>query len=145
VNGGRAAFVLSGRSRAAFLILVLVQACHSIEEYFTRLYDVFAPARYVSGLFSEDRRVGFLIFNIGLIAFGLWCFFVPIRRGHPSARGLAWFWTALEGANGTIHILWAVVAGAYRPGLVTAPLLVFVAWVLARSLRADRAVKEPSR
>ena len=37
-----------------FLALILAQAGHSIEEYFTQLYDVLAPARFISGLFSSS-------------------------------------------------------------------------------------------
>jgi hypothetical protein len=52
------------------------------------VYDVFAPARFVSGLVSVDRRVGFVIFNVFLVAFGLWCFVGPIRGARPSASGI---------------------------------------------------------
>jgi len=121
--------------RGAFLALVLAQAGHSIEEYLGRLYDVFPPARYVSGLVSEDRRVGFVIFNVSLVAFGLWCYFGPIRHGRRSALPLAWAWVVLEAANGFVHVLWAVAAGAYRPGLVTAPILAVLAWILGTRLR----------
>jgi hypothetical protein len=123
----------------AFLAMVLVQAGHSIEEYVTRLYDVLAPARYVSSLISADRRVGFLVFNVSLVAFGLWCYFGPIRRGEPSAVGLAWFWAILETLNGLAHASWAVWAGGYRPGLVTAPLLLVTALVLAWHLKHSRS------
>ena len=127
---------LPAKTRPAFLALVLVQACHSIEEYRSRLYDVFAPARYVSGLIAEDHRVGFAIFNASLVAFGLWCWRVPLRRGWPSASALAWGWTVLEAANGTVHVVWALFARAYRPGLFTAPLLLGAAVFLAVQLRA---------
>ena len=120
--------------RTAFLALIAVQAMHSIEEYATRLYDRFAPARFVTGLISEDRRVGFILFNVALVAFGLWCGFGPIRRGARSAAAFAWFWVALESANGIIHIGWAAAAGGYRPGFVTAPLLLAVALILAWQL-----------
>jgi hypothetical protein len=132
----------SSRIRAAFLALVCVQAVHSIEEFRNRLYEVLAPARAVSGLISEDRRVGFVIFNAVLVAFGLWCWLVPIRRGTPSWRALAWAWVILETANGTVHVVWALVAGAYRPGLYTAPLLIAVALFLAAQLRGSRRTME---
>lgn len=41
---------MDSRSRFAFLVLVLAQAAHSAEEYIFKLYDVFVPARFVSGL-----------------------------------------------------------------------------------------------
>jgi len=64
---------MSRRNRILFLALILTQAGHSIEEYSTRLYDVLAPARLVSSLFSDDRSIGFAIFkgvNPGRLAGG---------------------------------------------------------------------------
>jgi len=128
--------------RLAFLSLILAQAAHSIEEYSNRLYDVLAPARFVSGLFSNDLRVGFVIFNVLLVAFGLGCFLGPVLRGARPARGLAWFWVVLEFLNGCAHMTWAASAGAYRPGLATAPVLVTIAlilgWQLQRGSSASR-------
>ena len=122
-------------SRAAFLALIIVQAVHSVEEYSTRLFDRLPPLRYVSELLGFDRRVGFVIFNVSLAVFGLWCYFGPVRRGSRSALALAWIWAILEVLNGVIHIVWSVSVAAYRPGLVTAPLLVVTAAFLAWSLR----------
>jgi hypothetical protein len=134
--------MISDKARAALLALVLAQSLHSIEEYAGRLYEVLAPARYVTGLISRDHRVGFVIFNAALVAFGLLCWLGPIRRGAASAPGLAWFWVFLELANGTVHVLWALAAGAYRPGLWTAPLLFAAAGYLALQLRARRRTME---
>ncbi len=53
----------TSENRILFLALILTQAGHSIEEYSTRLYDVLAPARFVSSFFSDDRSIGFAIFN----------------------------------------------------------------------------------
>jgi len=125
---------MNRRWQAAFLALVAAQAMHSAEEYATRLYDRFAPARFVTGLISDDRRVGFIVFNVALLGFGLWCWLGPVRRGGRSAAALAWFWVALESANGILHIGWAVSSGGYRPGLATAPLLLAAAFVLGRRL-----------
>lgn len=122
--------------RRAFLALVAAQAAHSCEEYATRLYDVLPPARMVSELFG-DRRPGFVLFNASLVAFGLWCYVGPIRHAARSARALAWFWAVLELLNGSVHIVWAMSAGAYRPGLATAPVLVAIAVWLTRELRQE--------
>jgi hypothetical protein len=121
---------MNRQGRIAFLALILAQAGHSVEEYFTRLYDVLAPARFVSGLISQNREVGFVIFNVALATFGLWCFFGPLLHGGRSAPALAGFWVGLELLNGCAHIAWAASAGAYRPGLGTAPILVIVASML---------------
>ena len=118
------------RSQLAFLLLVLAQAAHSVEEYVARLYDVFAPARFVSSLVSNDLAVGFLVVNATLVAFGLWCWAVPVRSGWRTGRGLAWFWALLELGNATGHLLLAFSRGGYFPGALTAPiLLVLAAWL----------------
>jgi hypothetical protein len=122
-------------SRNAFLALILTQAVHSTEEYLGRLYAVLAPARFVSGLLFGDPRIGFVIFNASLAAFGLWCYFGPVRHARQSATALAWFWAVLEILNGVVHIIWSISVGAYRPGLVTAPILVLIALILASALR----------
>ncbi|HEX6375187.1 MAG TPA: SRPBCC domain-containing protein [Allosphingosinicella sp.] len=119
------------RPAQALLLLVLAQALHSIEEYAFRLYDLLAPARYVSGLFGVDRPIGFVIVNSALVLFGLWCWHARVRPGRPSARALAWFWALLEIANGGAHVVLAVAAGGYFPGLATAPLLLGLGGLLA--------------
>ena len=91
------------RVQATFLALVAVQAAHSVEAYVGRLYEVFAPARFVSGLISQDLQRGFLVFNAILVAFGFWCFFWPIRRDWPSAIALMRLWIAIELVNGIGH------------------------------------------
>jgi hypothetical protein len=121
-----------------FLLLILVQGLHSIEEYVTGLYEVFAPTRFVSSLVSNDLATGFLIGNVALVGFGFWCWAVPVRSGWSSARGIAWFWALLEIGNGIGHSLLAVSRGGYFPGAVTAPALllvgVWLAVLLARTL-----------
>jgi hypothetical protein len=47
---------MTPQSRRAFLVLILAQAAHSTEEYVFRLFDVFAPARFVSSLPSRHTR-----------------------------------------------------------------------------------------
>ena len=118
-----------------FLALILTQAGHSIEEHSTRLYDVLAPARFASSLFYDDRSIGFAIFNALLVAFGLWCFFGPVLYSTRWALNLAWFWVVLEALNDCAHIAWAASAGAYRPGLATAPILLAIALVLGWQLQ----------
>jgi len=130
------------RLQLAFGALVLAQAAHSVEEYLGHLWESIPPARFLSGLVSSNLEHGFVIINIGLLAFGLWCFFWPVRRGWPVAVPLAWFWVALEIINGIGHPFWSLRAGGYTPGLATAPVLLLLAADLARQLR--RAAHEPS-
>ena len=124
------------RFQAKFLSLVATQAAHSTEEYVGRLYDVFAPARFVSGLISSDLERGFVIFNATLVAFGFWCFLWPIRRDWPSAVPLAWLWVAIELLNGIGHPLWSLRQLRYTPGLATAGILLVLAVSMVPELRA---------
>ena len=94
------------RFQLSFLAPVATQAAHSIEEYVGRLYDVFPPARAVSGLISLER--GFVILNLGLVTFGLWCFLGPVRGQWPSAIPLAWLSVVIELINGMGHPLWTL-------------------------------------
>ena len=122
--------------RLPFLLLIFAQAAHSVEEYAFRLYDRFAPARFVSELFGVERPAGFAVANTLLVLFGLWCWSARVRPQRPGARGLAWFWALLELANGTIHVGLALAAGGYFPGLATAPLLLGSgAWLIFRLQR----------
>lgn len=49
--------VVQSRDQNAFLALILVEAAHSLEEYVFRLYEVFAPARFISSLVSDDTAI----------------------------------------------------------------------------------------
>jgi hypothetical protein len=113
-----------------FLFLVLTQAAHSVEEYFLKLYEVFAPARFISSLISSNLSAGFLAANAAIVALAVWCWAIPVRSGSGSARGVVWFWVLLEFGNGVGHTALALSRGGYFPGAGTAPLLiVFATWL----------------
>jgi hypothetical protein len=120
------------RFEIAFGALVLTQAAHSAEEYLGRLWESFPPARFISGLVSQDLERGFLILNIALVGFGFWCFLWPVRHNWPLATTLAWIWVVMEVINGIGHPLWSLRQGGYTPGVATAPLLLLLAINLAR-------------
>jgi hypothetical protein len=126
------------RLHLTFAALILVQAVHSIEEYVGHLWDLFPPARFVTGLVSSNLEHGFVMLNILLLAFGAWCFFWPVRRGWPAAVALMWLWAVIEIINGIVHPLWSLWEGGYTPGLATAPLLLVLAVYLASQLRSAR-------
>jgi len=130
------------RSRRAFLLLILAQAAHSIEEYAAGLYDIFAPARFVSSLVSSDPSQGFVLANAAVVGFGLWCWAVPVRSGWQAARGLAWCWTLIELANAIGHAVLAFSRRGYFPGVATAPLLLLAAAWLA-VLQSRPAARPP--
>jgi hypothetical protein len=123
------------RLDTSFIVLIGVQAAHSVEEYVGRLYEEFPPARFVSGLVSQDLRRGFIIANVALVLFGLWCFAWPIRRRWRSALVFGWIWVTIEVINGVEHSLRSILEWRYTPGLATAPVLLMVALYLARQLR----------
>lgn len=131
------------RFQATFGALILAQAGHSVEEYVGRLWESFPPARFLTGLVSQDLERGFVVINVSLVAFGLWCFLWPVRRGWPSAMPLAWLWIAVEAINGIGHPLWTLRQASYTPGVATAPVLLVLAVYLAvqvgRSARRSSA------
>lgn len=118
-----------------FAALILAQAAHSVEEYIGRLWESFPPAALVAGLISSDLALGFLIGNIAVVAFGLWCVVWPVRRSWPSATGFVWFWIVIETINGVAHPLWSLRQGGYTPGVLTAPILLVLALYLASRVR----------
>jgi hypothetical protein len=126
---------VSGASRKLFLVLILLQAAHSVEECWFRLYDVLLPARIVAGLFTQNLPLGFALANIALVSWGSWCYLSRVKPAHPSARSWAWFWTVLEALNGTGHLLFALDQGSYFPGALTAPFLLATSLTLAFTLR----------
>jgi hypothetical protein len=104
-----------------------------------RAARVAADPRFVSGLISHDHQRAFVIGNIALVTFGLYCFLGPVRRQWPSAVPLAWLWVVIELANGISHPLWSLAQLRYTPGVATAPLLLALALYLAQQLLAGRA------
>jgi Protein of unknown function with HXXEE motif len=124
-----------------FLALVAVQAAHSIEEYLGRLWEVFPPAAFITGLVSPNRERGFIFINVALLAFGLWCFFWPVRRRWTGAGGFVGFWVVIEIINGIGHVVWTLRQGMYTPGVLTAPVLfvlaVLLTWQYTRGAQAE--------
>lgn len=134
---------IDARGRKMFALLIAAQAAHSVEEYVFRLFDVSAPARFVSGLFSIDAATGFAIANIAIVAFGLWCYLARVRTPHPRERAYAWFWACLEFANGIGHLMLAAINGGYFPGVGTAPLLIAASSYLSDSLLREGPRQDP--
>tara|TARA_R110002096_G_C14464984_1_gene712614 strand:- start:533 stop:943 length:411 start_codon:yes stop_codon:yes gene_type:complete len=123
---------MNQKIKETFLILVLVQGLHSIEEYVGKLWENFPPARVLCSLVSDNLVTGFLIINIGLFVFGLLCWLFPIRKNYFYAQFLVWFWIVLELINGIGHPIWTIVQKAYTPGILTAPFLFVIAIILLR-------------
>jgi uncharacterized protein with HXXEE motif len=122
------------RLQLTFPALSVAQAAHPLEEYRGRLYDVFPPARFVSGAITSDRERGFLAVNALILAFGLWCWLWPLRRRWRIAIAVAWVWAVVEALNGIGHSAWSLLRGGYTPGVATAPALLVLALALASQL-----------
>jgi hypothetical protein len=127
------------RFQPTFAALIATQAAHSVEETLGRLWESFPPAAFVAGLLSSDRERGFILGNCALVAFGVWCFLWPIRRGWRSAPAFAWLWVVVETINGIGHPAWSLRQQAYTPGVATAPILLVLALYLASQLRRAHA------
>ena len=132
------------RNKIVFLILVLTQGLHSIEEYIGRLWEVFPPTKLVISLVSGNLENSFIIINVSLFIFGIWCYLVPVKREYSFSHGLVWFWIVLEMINGIGHPVWALYERAYVPGMATALLLLIISVYLSRNLlkTTSRTVNE---
>ena len=129
------------RTERVFLVLMVIQALHSIEEYVFRLFESFPPARFVSALVSADPARGFAILNLIIVALGLCCYWWPVRRRWASASIVAWIWVGVEVVNGLTHPAWSIIQRGYTPGLITSLMLLPCAVFLATRLRFDRATE----
>lgn len=123
------------RNTLGFGALIAVQLAHSVEEYRGRLWESFPPAAFVSGLVSSNLELGFVIANVALILFGVWCLLWPVRKNWPSAHAFMWLWIAIELINGVGHPAWSVRQRGYTPGTLTAPFLLVLAAYLAIRIR----------
>jgi uncharacterized membrane protein HdeD (DUF308 family) len=119
----------------SFGALGLAQAAHSVEEHVGQLWESFPPARFLTGLVAQDRERAFLVLNVLIVVFGVWCFLWPFRRQWPSAVTFGWGWVIVEVVNGIGHPLWSLREGRYSPGVATAPILLIFAFNLARQLQ----------
>ena len=124
---------MTNKTKIAFLLLVIVQAVHSIEEYYGRLWEVFSPAKFVTGLVSNDHEAGFFIINISLFIIGIltWAAYM---RNHAFAKMIVVLLSVMEIINSVGHSIWAVGNIGYVPGLATAPFLFALALYIMISL-----------
>lgn len=106
-----------------FLGLAFSQAGHSLEEFHFRLFELLAPARYLSGLVSQNLAFGFALINSLIVAFVFWTYFFRVRPAARTASQWTWAWSLLELANGIGHVVFAAGTGGYFPGVYTAPFL----------------------
>ena len=67
---------MNKKIKIAFFLVVVVQALHSIEEYYGRLWEVFAPAKFITSVVSKDHEAGFMVINICLFLAGMLFWFL---------------------------------------------------------------------
>ena len=122
--------------RAAFFVLVILQAIHSGEEFIFRLYERFPPMRFVYQNAPHLAKPAFVISNVLLILIGLICFFYWVQPDRHGATVVVWIWIVTESLNVVAHIVWAVLIGGYNPGLVTGllfvPVLIYLCYLMKR-------------
>ena len=124
---------MSKKIKIAFLLLVLVQALHSVEEYYGKLWVVYAPAKFITSLVSDDHEKGFIIINIALFIAGMLIWLAVVRK-NSSAIVPVWVLTILEIINSVGHAVWAIMERDYVPGVATAPILFILALYLVKQL-----------
>ena len=119
--------------RIGFLVLILAQTAHSLEETWFGFYHFLPPFQALAVAPGLDL-LAFAVVNVAIVSFGFWCYLARVRPAAPTARALVWGWTIVELANGVGHPLWALLAGSYIPGTITAPLLLITSAFLATRL-----------
>lgn len=122
------------RIRIAFLLLILSQGLHSVEEYYGQLWERLAPARFLSSLVSSNPEKGFVIINIGLFVLGIVSWLLAFQKNRLAVPVLLWIWIVIEMINGIGHPFWCIVAGRYVPGVITAPFLLLLSIYLIRNV-----------
>ena len=127
---------MNNKIRAAFLILILLQALHSTEEFTFKFYDVFPPMVRLYRDAPQLAKPAFVVFNVLLLLTGLICLFVWVWPGRRGARTVVWIWVGGETFNALAHSAWAILAGRYNPGLLTGigfvPVVLYISYQLKR-------------
>jgi cytochrome c biogenesis protein ResB len=124
---------MNRKIKIPFLLLVLTQAAHSIEEYYGKLWEVFAPAKFITSLVSDDHEQAFIIINIALFIVGM-LIWLAVVHNNASSIVPVWVLTILEIINSIGHSVWALMERDYVPGVATAPILFILAIYLLRQL-----------
>jgi hypothetical protein len=126
---------MNGNISAVFLLLIILQAIHAAEEFIFRFYERFPPMRFLYQNAPNLAKPAFAIFNALLVLMGMVCFYYWVQPARKGARVVVWVWIVIESLNVVAHLVWAVLIGAYNPGLVTAVLFVPVLIYLSYSMR----------
>src|SRR6266446_3276848 len=127
---------MNGNIRTMFLLLVILQAIHSAEEFIFRLYERFPPMRLLYQNAPYLAKPAFVISNASLVLIGLGCFYYWVQPARKGARAVVWVWLIMESLNVTAHLVWAILIGGYNPGLVSGvlfvPVLIYLFYLMRR-------------
>ena len=128
---------MNNKMRVAFLVLIGLQALHSIEECIFKFYEVFPPMVSMYRNAPAMAQPAFVLANSLLILVGFVCLLRwvwPARRG---AKVVAWVWVGAEAFNVIAHCVWAISIRGYNPGLVTGlgfvPVVAYLIYLLRRA------------
>ena len=131
---------MNHKIQLAFLVLIVLQTLHSIEEFIFKFYEVFPPMVSIYRNAPGLAQPAFILFNSILVLVGFVCLFGwvwPARRG---AKTVVWVWTGVEALNVIAHCVWAILIRGYNPGLVTGlgfvPVVVYLIYLL-RGVRSQ--------
>ena len=127
---------MSYKIKVAFLMLIGLQALHSIEEFVFEFYERFPPMTFLYRDAPHLAKPAFFISNVLLVLSGVFCFFRWIQPASKSARTILWFWIAIESFNVAAHLVWAFFIRDYNPGLATVllflPILIYLGYQLQK-------------
>ena len=126
---------MNSRIRLTFLLLIILQAIHSAEEFIFRFYERFPPMKLVFQDVPHLAKPAFAISNTLLFCIGLVCFYYWVRPVRKGARTIIWVWIIIESFNVIAHFVWAALIQGYNPGLVTVILFVPVLIYLSHLMR----------
>ena len=117
---------MNSRISTAFLLLIILQAIHSVEEFIFGFYEKFPPMRALYREAPHLAKPAFAIANALLILVGLICYYYWVRPARERARSVVWVWIILESVNVIAHFVWAILIRGYNPGLATVVLFALV-------------------
>jgi hypothetical protein len=130
---------MNNRISLSFLLLIILQAIHSAEEFVFRFYESFPPMKLIYQNAPHLAKPAFAISNALLFLAGLICFYYWVRPGRERARTVVWVWIILESINVIAHFVWAISIRGYNPGLATVvlfvPVLTYLSYLMRRVSR----------
>jgi hypothetical protein len=126
---------MNKKTRVTFLVLIILQAIHSAEEYIFGFYERFPSMRVLYENAPHLAKPAFALSNCLLVLIGFVSFYYWVRPTKKGARTVLSLWIIIESFNVIAHLLWAVLIGEYNPGLVTGIMFVHVLAYLSYLMR----------